>query len=71
MGETEESFRFKYAEVDTGTYDAGSSDKSEKSYNLVRGKYSPYLAIYSNTKLDDNELYNIYQEGIESVSTEY
>lgn len=71
MGETEESFRFKYAEVDTGTYNAGEEKKDKNSYNLVRGKYSPYLAIYSNTKLDDNELYNIYQEGIESTSTEY
>jgi hypothetical protein len=54
MGETEESFRFKYAEVDTGTYNAGEEKKNKNSYNLVRGKYSPYLAIYSDTKLEVN-----------------
>ena len=71
MGETEESFRFKYAEYDTGSYDAGSSDKPKKSYNLVRGKYSPYLAIYSDSPLEENQLYNIYQEGVENINTEY
>ena len=71
MGETEESFRFKYAEVDTGTYNAGEEKKNKNSYNLVRGKYSPYLAIYSDTKLDVNQLYNIFQEGVENISTEY
>jgi hypothetical protein len=50
MGETEEAFRFVYAEVDNGTTDAGNEDydKVNNSTNIVRGKFSPYLAIYSD-----------------------
>ena len=63
IGETEEAFRFKYAEIDNGSYDAGDEDvdKINKATNLVRGKYSPYLAIYSESgKLNTGCLYNIY-----------
>lgn len=65
IGETEEAFRFKYAEVDNSVYNAGENDykKVNEAYNLVRGKYSPYLAIYSEgEKLETGCLYNIYQE---------
>jgi hypothetical protein len=58
------------AEYDSGVYSAGNDDKSgkpkemeklEKASNLVRGKYSPFLAIYSDSKLETGALYNIYQ----------
>ena len=63
VGKTEESYRFKYAEVDSGIYNAGEEDfkKINEATNLVRGSYSPYLAIYSDTgKLETGCLYNIY-----------
>jgi len=62
MGETEEAFRFRYAEIDSGTYDSGDEDFDaiNKSYNIVRGKYSPYLAILSSKKLKTGHIYNIY-----------
>lgn len=65
IGETEEAFRFKYAEVDNSVYNAGENDykKVNEAYNIVRGKYSPYLAIYSEgEKLETGCLYNICQE---------
>ena len=64
IGETEEAFRFKYAEVDSGSYNAGDEDFDaiNEATNIVRGKYSPYLAIYSSSKLETGVLYNIYQE---------
>ena len=74
IGETEEAYRFRYAEVDNGTYTAGDDtkyikangeegdmqDKVNEATNIVRGKYSPYLAIYSDQKLQTGCLYNIY-----------
>jgi hypothetical protein len=53
MGECEESFRFKYADIDNGAYDAGQNEVTSKkdvnkATNLVRGIFSPYLAIYSD-----------------------
>ena len=74
VGATEEAFRFKYAEVDNGTYNAGDEDydKINKSYNLVRGSYSPYLAIYSNSgELETGCLYNIYQDSPISTKNEF
>ena len=73
IGECEESFRFKYAEIDNGKHEEGKVDyekdgdtvvgKYSKATNLVRGKYSPYLAIYSNNgALETGCLYNIYQD---------
>ena len=65
VGAQEESYRFKYAEVDNGIYNAGDADynKINEATNLVRGNYSPYLAIYSNSgKLETGCLYNIYQD---------
>jgi hypothetical protein len=54
MGETEEAFRFVYAEVDNGTTEVGEEDYDNvnSAWNIVRGKFSPYLAVYSPTKLD-------------------
>ena len=74
IGETEEAFRFKYAEIDNGTYNAGDEDynKINEATNLVRGKYSPYLAIYSNSgNLETGCLYNIYQDSPISVDQEF
>ena len=74
IGECEEAYRFRWAEVDNGTYN-NTSKNSQKSVNeatnLVRGKYSPYLAIYSDSKLDTSCLYNIYQDGILDIRQEY
>lgn len=74
IGECEEAYRFRWAEVDNGTYN-NTSKNSQKSVNeatnLVRGKYSPYLAIYSDSKLDTSCLYNIYQDGILDIKQEY
>lgn len=73
MGETEEAFRFVYAEVDNGTTDAGNEDydKVNNSTNIVRGKFSPYLAIYSDQKLDTSQLYNIFQDSSINITQEY
>lgn len=73
IGKAEEAFRFRYVELDNGTYDAGTKVKNQnkgnsiteivdEATNLVRGVYSPYLAIYSDQKLDTSCLYNIYQD---------
>ena len=53
-GKAEEAFRFEYAEVDTGTYSAGD-DSAKKTVNdatnIVRGWYSPFVAVYSENSL--------------------
>jgi len=63
MGKAEEVFRFKYAQEDNGVYNAGDADedKVNKAANLVRGKYSPYLAIKASG-LIPGATYNIYQD---------
>lgn len=73
IGETEEAFRFKYAEVDNGSYNSGDEDfdSVNNATNLVRGKYSPYLAIYSDTKLKTGVRYNIYRSGSINITQEY
>lgn len=74
IGETEESFRFGFAEVDTGSYNQGDEDsikEAKKSYNLVRGKYSPYLAIYSDSQLVTGALYNIYMNEFSDTKQEF
>jgi hypothetical protein len=62
IGETEESFRFRYVDVDNGAYNAGDDDfdKVNSATNIIRGKYSPYVAVYSTKELDTSCLYNIY-----------
>ena len=73
-GKTEEAYRFKYAEVDNSTYKAGDDDydKVNKSFNLIRGNYSPYLAIYSDSgELETGCLYNIFQDSPISESNEF
>ena len=63
-GKAEEAFRFEYAEVDTGTYSAGD-DSAKKTVNdatnIVRGWYSPFVAVYSENNLQTGQLYAIYQ----------
>ena len=73
IGQAEESFRFKYAEVDNGKTSIGNTNYEDvdKATNLVRGKYSPYLAIYSTTSLSEGEIYNIYQSNSISITQEY
>lgn len=74
IGETEESFRFGYAEVDNSNYNAGDEDsvkEAQKAYNLVRGKYSPYLAIYSDNQLITGALYNIYVNEYQNTKQEF
>ena len=75
MGQTEEAYKFKYAEEDKGEYKAGDSGSAEAVFsatNIVRGKYSPYLAIYSNGGLlESGCLYNIFQENSLSEDQEY
>ena len=67
IGKTEEAYRFEYAEKDLS-----SGDQASDATNLVRGKYSPYIAVYSDLQpLDVNCLYNIYREGIEDIRQEY
>ena len=63
VGKAEEAFRFEYAQINNGEYNAGEEDfdKIREATNLIRGKYSPYLAIYG-TSLVPGEIYNIYQE---------
>lgn len=62
IGETEEVYRFRSVGEDKISQDANKQDKGYEAENLVRGKYSPYLAIYSDTALDTSCLYNIYQD---------
>lgn len=73
MGETEEAFRFVYAEVDNGTTEVGEEDYDNvnSAWNIVRGKFSPYLAVYSPTKLDTSQLYNIFQDNVINTIQEY
>ena len=63
-GKADEVIRFKYAEIDKSSYNAGDDDYEavNSATNLVRGKYSPFLAIYSPVALDTSELYNIYSK---------
>ena len=66
IGHAEEAYRFEYCEVDNGTQDIGDdsvgNDDINKATNIVRGIYSPYLAIYSDSKLSTSALYNIYSD---------
>ena len=71
MGKTEEAFRFRWVDVDNGSEDLGGNNSQDEAHNLVRGKFSPYLAIYSNDKLEVNKLYNIYQDSNISEIQEY
>ena len=74
IGEAEEAYKFGYAEIDSSVYEAGNEnfDSINESTNIVRGKYSPYLAIYSNNgKLDTGCLYNIYQDTLLSDKQEF
>ena len=65
IGVAEEAYRFEYAEINK------SSEENKLPYNLVRGIYSPYLAIYSDSKLTTGALYNIYSNNQQDVSQEY
>ena len=63
-GMAEEAFRFEYAGYNSGEYSAGDDDTSKayEATNIVRGMYSPFVAVYSsNSKLETGCLYNIYK----------
>jgi len=61
MGKAEEVYRFRFAENDTEAQDLGKDESKKDSCNLIRGMYSPYLAVYSNSgQLETGCLYNIY-----------
>ena len=69
MGKAEEVYRFRFAENDTEAQDLGKDESKKDSCNLIRGMYSPYLAVYSNSgQLETGCLYNIYQDT--SISTQ-
>ena len=72
-GYAEEVFRFKYAEQDNSSYTLGegSSEDVTKATNIVRGIYSPFLAIYSSQPLNVNALYNIYRENVINIIQEF
>jgi hypothetical protein len=60
IGETEESFKYKFAEIDKSNRD--DIEDNTNATNIVRGMYSPYLAVYSESELKTGALYNIYLE---------
>ena len=72
IGKAEEAYRFSYAQRDSGTYNAGDEDfdKINRATNIVRGKYSPYLAIVGSN-LEEGELYNIYQDTYSEGDQQY
>jgi hypothetical protein len=43
-----------------GQQDDDDFDKVNSATNIIRGKYSPYVAVYSTKELDTSCLYNIY-----------
>ena len=48
------------------------AQKASQASNIVRGKYSPYLAIYSeNSKLETGCLYNIYPDITTGTTQEF
>ena len=73
IGVAEEAYRFRYAGTDSGTFDAGDADLDAmaEASNLVRGVYSPYLAVYSASPLDTSAMYNIYRDTVMDVTQEY
>ena len=73
VGKAEEAFRFKYARENTGEYKSGEEnfDKINKATNIVRGIYSPYLAIQSSAPLKYGTLYNIYRNQTSNTIQEY
>ena len=75
IGKSQEAFRFRYVKIDNGTYDAGEEEwykKVNAGTNIVRGKYSPYVAIYSDSELNLDCIYNIYQnKDIYNITQQY
>jgi hypothetical protein len=73
QGQAEEAYRFSYAEDDNGTYSAGDEnyDSVNEATNIVRGIYSPYLAIYSPTRLATGITYNIYTNSEINTNQEF
>ena len=73
IGKAQEAYRFRYAEVDKSVDEKGEKNDSliNSATNIVRGIYSPYLAIYSDNNLDTSALYNIYQDSFIDTTQEY
>ena len=63
FGEQEEAYKFQLF---------GRKDTSDtKQTNLVRGKYSPYLAIYSSEPIESGCIYNIYNDILQDDRQNY
>ena len=70
MGIAEEAYKFEIAGEEVKIQ--GSQKFDVKSVNLIRGKYSPYLAIYGNsTLLQPGNIYNICKETSINSEQEY
>jgi len=65
LGEAEEAYRFEYVDGEMN-----SSNDEYKTDRIVRGIYSPYLAILSESDLSFG-LYNIYHDNATKIKDEY
>ena len=70
IGEAEQAWRFRFIGVDNSSND-NQSALQEKSTNMARGIYSPYLAIYSDSPLNTGCLYNVYTEKEQNIKQEF
>ena len=70
IGYAEEAYRFGFAEQDISSK-SDDQEANYEAYNFVRGIYSPYLAIYSNSILKTGALYNIYQDNPIDINSEF
>lgn len=55
LGSAEEAYKFRYIDE--------NNKSKDDAYNLVRGIYSPYLGITSNSKISYNSVIDIYIPG--------
>jgi len=68
IGKTEEAYRFRYfgkkgnPTTENNNNNNNNGKESRRTSNIIRGVYSPYLAIYSTKKLNTDSIYNIYLE---------
>ena len=74
VGKTEEAYRYRFFGKDNSTFntdDENGANNAFEAKNLVRGNYSPYLAIYSTSSLNTDCIYNIYAEKNSNVNQQY
>ena len=60
-GETEEAYKFEFVGADNSNKDNNKYD------NIIRGMYSPFIAVYSTSKLSTSCLYNIFTSSNDNV----